>query len=170
MTDNPNYKYAYIFNSPLEIGLRALILINSGSPQKYDLQTLIYYDYFMLYSGDLGNEEGASSIHPNIPYRFGEIIVRRKVMQDGLDLMYSKGLIEIIYDSDGISYISSQLTLPFLELFQSSYYQQIKSSAEFIINYFNNKNENLDTFIKSNIKNWGGEFIYEAFVRGDDNE
>ncbi|MEC3757461.1 hypothetical protein P9160_08805 [Bacillus halotolerans] len=164
-----NYKVndsANSFNSPFEVGLRMLIILAVTPQEKFDLQRLIYYDYLVLHTNDVGVESSPVSIHPDTPNRSGEIIVRRQVMQQGLKLMNSKNLLIIIYDENGISYSSSVLTQPFLDLFESDYYRKLKKNALWVTRYFSGYSETeLKSFVEKNIGNWGGEFMYEAFIR-----
>lgn len=155
------------FNSPFEVGLRTLNILAATSPISIDLQRLIYYDYLVLHTNDIGAEGSPSSIHPDTPYRSGGIIVRRKAMQQGLELMYSKSLINEVFDEKGISYSASELTKPFLDLFESPYSKKLLSNSLWVTRYFSSyTEEDLKLFIDRNIENWGGEFIFEAFVRG----
>ncbi|QAV19681.1 hypothetical protein PC41400_19225 [Paenibacillus chitinolyticus] len=88
-------------------------------------------------------------------------------MQKGLELMYSKSLINIIFDEKGISYSASELTKPFLDLFESTYSKKLQNNALWVVGYFSGySEEEMKFFIERNIDNWGGEFMYEAFVRG----
>ena len=79
------------FNTPIESGLRSLIILAEGAPWFYDLQRLVYYDYLLVHSGDVLN--GPQSLHPSLPHRSGEILVRRMIVESGLNLMFSKKLI-----------------------------------------------------------------------------
>ncbi|MGE7717516.1 ABC-three component system middle component 2 [Priestia megaterium] len=154
------------FNSPFEVGLRNLIILAVASPENLDLQRLIYYDYLVVHTSDVGVKDSPPSLHPDTPNRSGEIIVRRKAMQQGLDLMYSKSLLNIVFNEQGISYSASELTQPFLDLFDSSYCKTLRRNALWVTNYFSEySKEELKNFIEKNIGNWGGEFMYEALVR-----
>ena len=62
-----------VFNTPLEAGLRTLFLMSTGR-RSFDFQRLIYLDYILVHSGDLG---GAESIHPQAPGQLGELLGRR---------------------------------------------------------------------------------------------
>ncbi|MCG7317902.1 ABC-three component system middle component 2 [Brevibacillus laterosporus] len=154
-------------NSSFEIGLRALTILAVASPVSLDLQRLIYYDYLVIHTKDVGAVDSPPSLHPDTPHRSGGIIVRRKAMQKGLELMYSKSLINIIFDEKGISYSASELTKPFLDLFESTYSKKLQNNALWVVGYFSGySEEEMKFFIERNIDNWGGEFMYEAFVRG----
>lgn len=165
MTENLA-KATPLFNSSLEVGLRALIILSTAMEEQFSLQRLIYFDYFLIHSKDIGVEEAPLSLHPNTPHRFGEIIVRRRAMQEGLSLMYSKSLIEILYDNQGISYIATKISYPFLNLFQTKYYNSLKENAQWVTKYFEEcSDEELGLFVNANVKKWGGEFMYEPTLK-----
>lgn len=49
------------------------------------------YDYLLVHSADV--PDGPPSIHPAVPYRGGELLVKRDAIRSGLDLMVSPELI-----------------------------------------------------------------------------
>lgn len=154
------------FNSPFEVGLRTLIILAFSSSEKLDLQRIIYYDYLVVHTKDVGAKNSPPSLHPDTPHRSGEIIVKRQIVQQGLELMYSKSLLDIIYDENGISYSATKLTVPFLDLFESTYFQSIKENVFWVDDYFSKFTEfELTQFMDRNIENWGGEFMYESYIR-----
>jgi hypothetical protein len=158
-----------IFNSPLEIGLRLLYILNEVYPKACDLQRLIYYDYILVHSSDVPN--GPKSIHPSIPHRTSEILVKRELVKKGLTLMNSKQLIQSVFDSTGILYSATELTKPFLEYNNSEYAVSLKTVSKWLVNKFESYNdEDLSQFIKNNMDVWGGEFSKESILRGTYNE
>src|ERR1035437_8326110 len=78
------------FNSPIETGMRALILLAESYPAQIDLQRLLEYDYIMVHTGDV---DGPPSIHLALLLRSGELLVRRQLIERGLMLMISRGLV-----------------------------------------------------------------------------
>ncbi|MFZ1321131.1 MAG: ABC-three component system middle component 2 [Ignavibacteria bacterium] len=158
-----------VFNSPLEIGLRVLYVLNELFPMGCDLQRLVYYDYLLIHSGDV--PEGPKSIHPSIPHRSTEILVKRELLKKGLTLMNSKQLVETVFDSTGISFKASKLTRPFIEYNKSEYAKRLKEISVWLVKKFNNySDDNLSLFIKNNLDIWGGEFSKESLFRGSENE
>ncbi len=157
-----------IFNSPFEIGLRALIILSVSYPLKLDIQRLIYLDYLVLHTEDIGLQGAPKSIHPATPHRSGEIVVRRKAMQAGLDMMYRKTLLEMVYDEDGISYVASELTVAFLNLIESDYCRLIHNNANWVSQKFSTYSSGeMKQYMDDKLGTWGGEFIYEALVRSE---
>jgi hypothetical protein len=155
-----------VFNSPLEIGLRVLYILNELYPNGCDLQRLVYYDYILVHSSDVPN--GPESIHPSIPHRSTEILVKRELVKKGLTLMNSKELVNSIFDSSGILYSATELTKPFLEYNNSEYALNLKSVANWLVKTFASySDETLSLFIKNNLDIWGGEFSKESLLRGN---
>jgi hypothetical protein len=157
---NPN-----VFNSPLEIGFRLLFILNGISPKEIDFNRLVIYDYFLLNSNDFPN--GPPSLHPAIPHRSAQIIIKPLIMKDALILMRSKELIDIIFSIDGIKYKSNILTKKFIELQENEYSKKLIELSKWINIQFGTYNEKeLNTLVENNIPKWGGEFIYESLLRG----
>src|SRR4051794_18613760 len=83
-------KHMPAFNSPLETGVRALTILEAAFPNSCDLQRLVELDYLVVHSGDVG---GPESLHAPLPLRAGELLVRRELIEKGLLLMMSRGLV-----------------------------------------------------------------------------
>jgi len=156
---------ANVFNSPLEIGFRTLYILNGISPVEVDLNRLVIYDYFLLNSSDFPN--GPKSLHPPIPHRSAQIIIKPLILKDALVLMRSKELIDIVFSSEGIKYKSNELTQKFIELQENEYSKKLIEISKWINTQFGKySDEKLNTMVENNIPNWGGEFIYESLIRG----
>lgn len=153
-----------VFNSPLEIGFRILFVLQGISPKEIDINRLVIYDYFLLNSGDFPN--GPQSLHPPIPHRSSQIIIKPLIIKDALSLMRSKELIDIVFSTDGIKYKANELTKKFIELQGNEYSNKLSITSEWVNNQFGDfSDEKLTTIVQNNIPNWGGEFIYESFIR-----
>jgi hypothetical protein len=158
-----------VFNSPLEIGLRVLYLLSELQPNGCDLQRLVYYDYILVHSSDV--PDGPKSIHPKIPHRSTEILVKREILKRGLTLMHSKQLVDSIFDSNGITYKATKYTEKFLEYNKSEYANKLKIISSWLVKKFQTySDESLSLFIKNNMDVWGGEFSKESLFRGTHNE
>lgn len=150
----------YAFNNPIETGLRSLIILSASYPKSLDLQQLIYYDYLTVHTGDI--EGGPNSIHPAVPNRTGELLVRRKIIEQGLKLFVNKKFIEKVFTQNGIEYQLSDNSNMFLDMLDEEYTITLRDKANWVINKFLDWNSvELKKFIEINIDNWGGEFIYE---------
>src|SRR6202045_4378191 len=99
------------FNGPLETGLRAVALLGAAYPRSFDLQRLIWFDYLLVHTGDIG---GPDSLHPPAPLHTAEILVRRRVVERALLLMMTRDLIHREARSDGIRFQAGENAVPFL--------------------------------------------------------
>lgn len=121
------------FNSPLETGLRALVLLAAAYPQGIDIQRLVEYDYLLVHSGDVG---GPPSLHPPLPLRSGELLVRRELIERGLLLMISRGLVRRVARESGFYYEAEDGAGPFLDALITDYSVDLKERSEWVISAF----------------------------------
>lgn len=121
------------FNSPLETGMRSLNVLLEAYPATYDLQKLVIFDHLVVHTKDVG---GPESLHPKLPQSNTEILVRRKVVENGLLLMMSRNLIERVINSDGISYRAGELATTFINSLNAPYLTQLRESASWVVGNF----------------------------------
>lgn len=145
------------FNTPLECGFRLLFILSATYPARSDLQRLISYDYLLVHSGDV--DGGPESLHPSVPFRGGEWLVRREVISLGLDLMFSRELASKDFGKEGITYGGTQLTAPFIGLLNDAYATELNARAAWLASRFGNySDKELLEFMRTNIGRWGAEF------------
>jgi hypothetical protein len=121
------------FNTPIETGVRALILLDALFPLAVDIQRLVDFDYLIVHSGDAG---GPKSLHAPLPFRTGELLVRRRIIENGLLLMISRNLIQRVVTSTGILYRVTDTANPFLSALNSNYIMKLKERATWITDRF----------------------------------
>jgi len=155
-----NEKKTHPFNNSVDTGLRMLCLLNFAHPKSIDLQKLIYLDYLMVHSGDIDNN--IASLHPPVPYRTGEIFIRRKITQRGLQLFLSKNLINVQYTKEGIEYRAEESSTPFLEILEEGYFLNLIERAKWVTERFLEVSpEELKSLIQSSAKNINEDFKLE---------
>lgn len=138
-----------LFNSPLECGIRALVVLNAAYPQRFDLSQLTWFDHLVVHTGDVG---GPKSLHPALPHRSGELLVRRKTIEQSLTLMRRLHLVDIIADDGGFIYQASEEAYPFVELMRTPYARAMKERARWLA-------ENICTMDATSIKELVAEKI-----------
>ena len=159
----PIRRHAALFSTPLELGLRAVIVLDAVRPTSTDLQRLVAYDYLLVHSGDA---QGPESVHPSTPHRSAEILVKRDVLRNGLLLMLSRSLIDVDMSPRGVRYAANDLTPLFLDHLEGDYASQLRTRARWLRERFSLwSDEQLQSLIARNIDKWGGEFTSEALVR-----
>lgn len=144
------------FNSPLETGIRSLAILTAVFPQALDLQYLVFFDYLAVHSGDVG---GPESLHAPLPLRSGELTVRRGLIERGLFLMMSRGLVERLVSSEGFQYIASDSASAFLSMLSSQYILKLKERAEWVAETFSESTlEELQAVERRFFKEWSTQF------------
>lgn len=145
------------FNTPLECGFRLLFVLAACRPSRCDLQRLISYDYLLVHSGDV--ENGPKSLHPAVPERGGEWVVKRDLVQTGMDLMFARELVTKKHSADGIDYLGSEMTAAFIGLLKSPYATEIQKRAEWIVDKFGSQaDDDVQAFMTERVGAWGTEF------------
>src|SRR3546814_3146779 len=91
---------ARLFNSALETGVRSALILDAARPRSFDLAHLTWLDHLVVHTADIG---GPPSLHPDIPQRDGELLVRRRNVEAGLVLMRRLHMIVAHYSEAGIS-------------------------------------------------------------------
>lgn len=152
------------FNTPLESGLRSLVLLTEAFPEFYDLQRLVFFDYLIVHSADA--PEGPTSLHPGTPHRSGEVLVRRGIVEDGLTFLLDRGLVEQRFEARGILYGATEYASPFLDCLRAPYTVSLKERAKWVVQKFGGyTDEALKQFFSENLDRWGSEFERESIVR-----
>jgi hypothetical protein len=164
MSREPSTEQPIVFNSPVESGLRSLVLLTEAFPLFYDLQRIIFFDYLIVHSGDAPG--GPPSIHPGTPDRTGEVLVRRGLIERGLDFLASRGLIEKRFDANGITYGATEYASPVIDCLRTPYSALLKERSAWVVQAFGNASDDeLKTFFRSNLDRWGSEFEHEPLFR-----
>jgi hypothetical protein len=121
------------FNSALEIGSRIVALLCASYPDSLDIQKIIRLDYLMIHSGDVG---GPESLHPPVPHRSGELLVKHELVRRGIYLMMSRGLIKQLAEPDGFKYLAEDEAGTFVSSFKSIYYNELRNRANWTISTY----------------------------------
>lgn len=121
------------FNSPLETGIRSLTILVAAYPGAFDLQRLVEMDYLVVHSGDA---DGPASLHAPLPLRAGELLIRRGLIERGLRLMMSRGLIRRQSNEEGFRYVADDTAAPFIAALTADYSRRLRERAEWAINRF----------------------------------
>ncbi len=151
------------FNTPFETGLRGLYLLDAAAPSQFDLQRLVHYDYLLVHSAD---PEGPPSLHPAVPHRSGELLIRRQLLTVGLDLMFSKELAVKTFATSGILFSASDLTRAFLDHLSSPYAKHLRQLAKWVnVTFQAYSDEELKSFMNAQLGRWGAEFNRESILR-----
>lgn len=164
MTDVENFTHLAPFNGPVEIGLRALALLNEAFPACYSMQRLVVFDYLVVHSDDMPG--GPTGLHPKTPYRGGEMLVRRVVLERGLLLYQSRSLVEQRYTVSGLMYAATERSASFLDALSSDYLKILRERAAWLVLTFGEMSDaQLMQIATKRIGEWGAEFTMESVLK-----
>lgn len=144
-----------LFNSPFELGIRMVYLLSALRPTGADLQKLVLLDYAIVYSSDLG---GPASLHTPVPYRGGELLSRRELIEQGIYLMSTRGLIDVMFSLDGLTYVAGEAALTMVGSLTSSYFVELENRCKWVASRFaNSSSEELTLEFAEQGHLWGAE-------------
>ena len=128
------------FNTPLETGIRSVGILVAAYPTAFDLQRLVAFDYLVVHTGDIG---GPESLHPELPMRSAELLVRRGLVERGLLLMVSRSLVERQATVDGITYTAGEFAETFVASLTSPYLAAMRERAAWVSSTFGDMEEDV---------------------------
>ena len=144
------------FNTALETGVRTLAILIASYPTAHDLSRLVQYDYLIVHSADAN---GPPSLHPPLPLRSGELLVRRGLIESGLRLMISRSLAQQVFKRDGFLYSARDEAETFLSSLQSPYVSQLRERAEWVAATFDDLGvDELEKLVNGLFEAWTTEF------------
>lgn len=144
------------FNSPFELGVRMVYLLNSLQPVGADLQKLVLLDYAIVYSDDF---DGPPSLHTPVPFRGSEYLSRRDLIAQGLCLMSTRGLVDVTMDETGITYFAGDAARTMVGALTSHYLRELEGRCRWAAATFAtlSSREMTDRFARQGHL-WGAEF------------
>lgn len=122
-----------LFNTPFELGLRMVYLLSALRPGGADLQKLVLLDYAIVYSRDVG---GPDSLHTPVPFRNAELFSRRERIEQGLYLMSTRGLVEVVMDERGLTYVAGPSSFTMVGSLSSKYWRELEARCKWAARRF----------------------------------
>lgn len=152
-----------LFNSPLECGVRATVLLLAAFPATLDIRRLVQYDYLLVHSGDA---DGPESLHPATPHRSSELLVKRPLVEAGVRMMMKKSIIMCSYSRAGIHYSAGEWAAPFLGSITASYVTRLQERSAWVSERFAHlSDDELSAFMHERWQRWGSEFEFQTLFQ-----
>jgi hypothetical protein len=144
------------FNSPLETGIRSVGVLVAAYPMAFDLQRMVAFDYLVVHTADVG---GPSSLHPELPLRSAELLVRRELVERGLNLMMTRKLVDRVAEKSGIVYRAGEMAEVFLSTLTSVYMNLLQLRAQWVAEIFGEMgDEEFRALMRENFDKWVEQF------------
>lgn len=146
-----------LFNSPLETGVRAIVVLNAAFPRAFDVTEITWFDHLVVHTGDI---DGPPSLHPDVPQRSGELLIRRRLVEESLQAMRRLHLVEFVPDGGtGLLYRASEESVGVIDLLRTPYSVALKERAEWLVsNVLSRSRSELEDLIAGRIGRWRIEF------------
>lgn len=153
-----------LFNGSLETGVRAVVVLDAAYPRSFDLARLTWCDHLVVHTADIG---GPPSLHPDIPQRTGELLVRRRLVEEGVNLMRRLHMIDANVCPHGIVFEAAEEASAFVDTLRSGYARQLKLRAAWLVHYLAEMSDDaMATLIADRIGRWAVEFQGEVGPAG----
>jgi hypothetical protein len=147
------------FNSTLETGIRALVVLEAFYPRHCDLMEMTWLDHLVVHTGDFDGPDVPESLHPDLPNRTGELLVRRQLVEQSLRIMQQVHLVDVFETETGIHFCASQDAPSYLDLLQTPYSIGLKARAKWIADRFASlSKDQIRGLIDEKIGRWTAEF------------
>lgn len=129
-------------------------------PRSCGLAELTWFDHLVVHTGDL---DGPASLHPDLPGQTGELLVRRRLVEESLHLMQRMHLVDEVHDELGIRFVASEEAPSFVDLLQSQYNEALKERARWVARRFaHHSPAEIEAYISAKIGRWAAAFQSEA--------
>jgi hypothetical protein len=145
-----------IFNTPFETGLRSVVILTACYPGMLGLNRLVVFDHLVVHTEDVG---GPTRMHPRDRSRAAEILVRRRLVESGLALMQTRGLVARVVMPVGFRYRAGEEAGSFVDMLSSRYILALKDRAGWLIDHIQPMTDDqLSQLVQSRMDEWEPEF------------
>lgn len=149
-------EFGDLFNSTLEAGIRAVVVLESLRPDSADLSEMVLFDHVVVHTSDLG---GPASLHADLPERKGELLVRRRLVEAGLELMRRCHLVEQESIEDGLVWRASDDAASYVELLETVYSTRLKTCAVWLCQELRVRTKaGFKAFVRQELGDWNEAF------------
>ena len=111
-----------LFNTPFEIGLRAMLILATTRSRGMTIDRITAYDFMTIYGSDFGVSE--KNLHGINHFSFSELTSRRAVCSEGVKSFVLDGLIAVKWGKGGFTYSLSSYGKQYIKKLDSDYKEQ----------------------------------------------
>lgn len=122
-----------LLNSPIEVGVRVVAVLEALYPRDSDLDRIVLLDHIVLHGADLNGEP---RVHPDIPGRTAEMGIKRDLMRKAIQLMGARGLVARQFTTAGVRYTASEDARPFLDSIDAEYLARVRRRSALVAKVF----------------------------------
>lgn len=144
-----------LFNSPFELSLRVLIILNTAQ-SRLTIDKIVAYDFISTYSSDFGISE--FNLHGNNSYRFSEYTTKRIIITQAIKNLVVEGFVLPHCNKGGFSYSISLAGKNFCSSLNDDYANKFAQIVQQTITTFSDNSDRalVQTINSHALKMFGG--------------
>lgn len=120
---------------------------------------MTWLDHLVVHTGDLDGDDVPESLHPDLPNRVGELLVRRQLVERSLRVMQQVHLVDVFETESGVEFCASQEAPSYVDLLQAPYSRALKTRAKWMANRFAGMTTlEIRSLVEARIGRWTAEF------------
>lgn len=127
-----------LFNTPFEMEMRILMLLNSTPKQHFTLERILCLDFITCYAGDYGFSY--DNLHGDNSYKQSEVVGRRQLIQLAIKELVCRGLIDV-YLENGYSFSISKNGKRFISKIDDDYAEEYKEISKEVIKRYRKQSD-----------------------------
>lgn len=127
-----------IFNSTFEISMRSLLILYVVK-EELTLDAITSFDLLTTYGKNYGISK--VNLHGDNSFSFSELAIRRKIIQESLNILVLDNLIIPLKTNNGFQYKINLNGINFCQRMSSEYAIEYIQNAKITADFFNNKSE-----------------------------
>lgn len=116
-----------IYNTPIEIGTRMLCILCATTNKPINLFRLELYDHMALHAESTGFD--LHDLHPANPSFSAELFGKQSLIEEGLQFMALRGMVDVKYTKRGIYYSANATTHSYVACLQSEYAAEYRAAV-----------------------------------------
>lgn len=128
-----------IFNSPFEISLRVLLILENSNGLLYSSDMLAAIDFMAVYGQDFGISD--NNMHGNNLFKYSEFATRRELTKEATRNLVLKDLISVDCGQNGFTYTITTIGIQYCSSLKSDYANCYREMVTKVLNYIEDMSE-----------------------------
>lgn len=128
-----------IFNSPFEISLRVLLILENSNGLLYSSDMLAAIDFMAVYGQDFGISD--NNMHGNNLFKYSEFATRRELTKEATRNLVLKDLISVDCSQNGFTYTITTIGIQYCSSLKSDYANCYREMVTKVLNYIEDMSE-----------------------------
>lgn len=121
-----------VFNTPFELSLRALFILNKLNQSHISIERLVALDFLIVYGKDFGISE--YNLHGDNDYKYSEYSSKRTLMKDAIKCLGKRNLIDAICTNRGFYFMINDFGRNYCSALNNIYKEEYSYILQSVLN------------------------------------